>query len=308
MENNGKGIFYGVIGVATLIVAIIGATFAYFTATTASGQYVTGTAATAGLAVTVTRLTGHSTADTAENYVMVPQKDAYLNLAINGVTEEVGEEGAKQEVRRACIDTAGSLVCSIYKITVENTGSAAIDVSGSIKFFASGDTLAENGEDVEYTSDAANLMQHLKWAVLADPSGNDPIPTALKNSGEYLYAMKVDAALYATGAANGYDAFDDEAIHDAHYDLLNPSDDLDEDLKVDTDAQSAMGQYHLEAATASAPDNQGGDYKEYYIVVWISENNKPQNDYNFGTFLGQVTFNSAGGSGATSTFNENYQA
>ena len=32
MENNGRGIFYGVIGVATLIVAIIGATFAYFSA------------------------------------------------------------------------------------------------------------------------------------------------------------------------------------------------------------------------------------------------------------------------------------
>ena len=32
MENNGKGIFYGVIGVATLIVAIIGATSAFFSA------------------------------------------------------------------------------------------------------------------------------------------------------------------------------------------------------------------------------------------------------------------------------------
>ena len=33
MENkNGQGIFYGVIGVATLVVAIIGATFAYFSA------------------------------------------------------------------------------------------------------------------------------------------------------------------------------------------------------------------------------------------------------------------------------------
>ena len=38
MENkNGQGIFYGVIGVATLIVAIIGATFAYFSATTTAG-------------------------------------------------------------------------------------------------------------------------------------------------------------------------------------------------------------------------------------------------------------------------------
>ena len=38
MENkSGQGIFYGVIGVATLVVAIIGATFAYFSAS-ASGN------------------------------------------------------------------------------------------------------------------------------------------------------------------------------------------------------------------------------------------------------------------------------
>ena len=40
MENkNGQGIFYGVIGVATLVVAIIGATFAYFNAA-ATTNYV----------------------------------------------------------------------------------------------------------------------------------------------------------------------------------------------------------------------------------------------------------------------------
>ena len=42
MENNdnGRGIFYGVIGVATLVVAIIGATFAYFSATAVSNNAV----------------------------------------------------------------------------------------------------------------------------------------------------------------------------------------------------------------------------------------------------------------------------
>lgn len=39
MENkNGQGIFYGVIGVATLVVAIIGATFAYFSASVSAGN------------------------------------------------------------------------------------------------------------------------------------------------------------------------------------------------------------------------------------------------------------------------------
>ena len=43
MENkNGQGIFYGVIGVATLVVAIIGATFAYFSASAQSTSDITG--------------------------------------------------------------------------------------------------------------------------------------------------------------------------------------------------------------------------------------------------------------------------
>ena len=41
-KNNGRGIFYGVIGVATLVVAIIGATFAYFTATGTDNGTITG--------------------------------------------------------------------------------------------------------------------------------------------------------------------------------------------------------------------------------------------------------------------------
>ena len=44
MENkNGQGIFYGVIGVATLVVAIIGATFAYFSASAQSAGDIKGT-------------------------------------------------------------------------------------------------------------------------------------------------------------------------------------------------------------------------------------------------------------------------
>ena len=109
-NNNGKGIFYGVIGVATLIVAIIGATFAYFTATTASGQYLTGTAATASLEVKVQRLTGYSAGEGAESaaaakYVMVPQLDKGLSQAVRGT---------QTTENTPCIDANGSLVCSIY--------------------------------------------------------------------------------------------------------------------------------------------------------------------------------------------------
>ena len=41
-ENNrkGPGVFYAVVGVATLVVAIIGATFAYFSAQASTGAEV----------------------------------------------------------------------------------------------------------------------------------------------------------------------------------------------------------------------------------------------------------------------------
>ena len=57
-KNNGKGIFYGVIGVATLVVAIIGATFAYFTATAQAGENViTGNMASIQFGLEVTKVT-----------------------------------------------------------------------------------------------------------------------------------------------------------------------------------------------------------------------------------------------------------
>jgi len=398
-NNNGKGIFYGVIGVATLIVAIIGATFAYFTATTTSSQYVTGTAATAGLNVSVMRMTGFSAAEgegvTAETakYVMVPQLDTALSAAVQGVRalkedsagKQPGEEGyvttyiqiadvngvepggegyiPTYQSGNACIDAGGSLVCSIYKIVVQNTGSAPITVSGSISFMgtstvteADGKVTIENttpGEGGVPTS-GNNKMNHLKWARLnqpanvvdgaytyADAIGDtengttaniaklNTMPTTLVNYAlnndasepyqttadgqkyyyandaatinQYLYGMKVTVP--ADGNAQDYvDLLGSTTItgaHEAHFDLIDPTNDLSSDYTT-ISTQKADGKWYL-----AAKDN-AGDTKVFYIVVWISENNLPQNSHDQGQFTGTVTFNSAEGSGATSTFTEAY--
>ena len=333
MENkNGKGIFYGVIGVATLIVAIIGATFAYFTATTASGQYLTGTAATASLEVIVERLTGYSAGEgvtdaTQAKYVMVPQLDKGLSQAVRG-SNVTGD--------KACIDANGSLVCSIYKILVHNTGSAAIDVSGSIAFYNTDKTtLTPNGDDNQTVTDVsgenASLFNHLKWARMDDPTdlgaytyeqakASTTIPNTLTtysadkvydtlpdgtqrkyvatNTNQYLYARAITEA---TGYKDllGVDQTPITTAHGAYTDLIDPTDDLLADtFAVNTNAKA--GAYHL------AANNQVGDTKVFYVVVWISENLEAQNEQDFGTFTGQVTFNSSNGSGATSTFTEAY--
>ena len=56
-RNNGRGIFYGVIGVATLVVAIVGATFAYFTATASNNATISGNMATITFSLEVTKVT-----------------------------------------------------------------------------------------------------------------------------------------------------------------------------------------------------------------------------------------------------------
>ena len=329
-NNNGKGIFYGVIGVATLIVAIIGATFAYFTATTASGQYLTGTAATASLEVKVQRLTGYSAGEGAESaaaakYVMVPQLDKGLSQAVRGT---------QTTENTPCIDANGSLVCSIYKILVHNTGSAAIDVSGSIAFYTSAkDALTVNGEDNTPVVDSPDSkFNHLKWAKMDDPTdlgtgytyatadASTTIPNTLttysaekvydtlpdgttrkyiaSNTNQYLYARAI-TEVEGYKDLLGVDQTPITTAHGAYTDLIDPTDDLIAGtFAVNTNAKA--GAYRL------AAKDQVGDTKVFYVVVWISENLEAQNEQDFGTFTGQVTFNSSNGSGATSTFTEAY--
>lgn len=369
-NNNGKGIFYGVIGVATLIVAIIGATFAYFTATTRSGQLITGSVATASLDVKVDRLTGYSEGEGAASaaeakYVMVPQLDVALGEALKG-SDVTGN--------KACIDANGSLVCEIYKIRVANNGSAAISVSGKIDFVAygaldAGLAVGEDGTQIQASADT--LMNHLKWARLVDPTtaaltsttdktllpvnpsamtgryqvaaadAADAIPNSLlrydsvmytgKDAGvyevlpngttrsfssttgnQYLFGINVGTpttgqtfvdVLGQTAAAAGQAPTTTTVTgaHGAHTDLIDPTNDLTADYALATDTNLANdGSVYL------AAKGQDGDAKVFYIVVWISENNQPQNDYDFGTFAGQVTFNSSGGTGASSTFTSAY--
>lgn len=185
-NNNGKGLFYGLVGVATLIVAIIGATYAYFSVTQQSSDLMYGQAATAGLNVNVVRMTGWSASEGVSDahnakYVMVPQLDTTLDQAI---------VGSSVTGNKPCIDAGGSLVCSIYRIIVQNTGSAPITVEGELDFYVSSKgtsnqtSMSEDGKFTTKTDGADNVMDHLKWARLTQPS------TVVDSTYEYTDVIK----------------------------------------------------------------------------------------------------------------------
>lgn len=158
-ENNrkGPGVFYAVIGVATLVVAIIGATFAYFTATDTNNDTVKGEAATAGLTLAVEKVS------TDAKGSLIPIAESLLDKGLKG----------DSTTNKMCLDKDGNTVCQVYKITVTNTGSAAASFDGTLTLTADG-----------YTN--------LKWANMNLNSGltTDTVPTTV---GSTLNASSVTA-------------------------------------------------------------------------------------------------------------------
>ena len=149
MENSkGRGIFLGVVSVATLIVAIIGATFAWFSASVGSGENdVNLTAYQFDAKLTVDRV--FPTAENASKKIIPFVPDKVLREGLENETNNMNY--ALNEATNKCVDSSGYLVCSLYKITVTNNGSDAIELDGSVTTMETtptetGTTLTANGD------------------------------------------------------------------------------------------------------------------------------------------------------------------
>jgi len=117
MENrNGQGIFLGVVGVATLVVAIIGATFAFFTAQIQGDNNVEVQSYEFASTLSVTEM---SDGATISNGALIPLNDDDVLDAANNVS-----------TKGMCVDTRGYDACQIYKLEFSNTGSSDVTFEG----------------------------------------------------------------------------------------------------------------------------------------------------------------------------------
>lgn len=140
MENKkGSGIFLSVIGVATLIVAIIGATFAYFSAT-AAGENVVNVGSTT-LSLGFSDKTGRlktnmiPASDTIAEYAAFDEQWRVKGTEIAGDANLDGktDEGEVIVSPGECIDQNGNEICSVYEFYVGNPStSSAMDVEGEV--------------------------------------------------------------------------------------------------------------------------------------------------------------------------------
>lgn len=174
MEENrkGPGVFYAVMGVATLVVAIIGATFAFFSASATGGEdKIVGTAASGGnLSLEIAETSLDATGK------LVPLKnETQMDSALKAA--------------KTCVDTAGNTVCHVYSVKITNTGDTVVNVAGDMTLNV---TLAEG------QSGTSNM----KWKVINAASGEgaddaEATPVDANTEGE-IVALETLAAQTGT--------------------------------------------------------------------------------------------------------------
>lgn len=111
-ENNrkGPGVFYAVVGVATLVVAIIGATFAYFSAQASTGQE--------DIKGNTLDLSGTALKMTAQKLAFTDAKVTNKNLVPATMTNDIA--GVNAALAAKC-ENSGYTGCHVYRITAGST-------------------------------------------------------------------------------------------------------------------------------------------------------------------------------------------
>ena len=334
-KYNTNNIFYGVIGIATLMLAIIGATFAYYTATATNETAIKGNMATINFDLTVAKVTN---ADD-EQGGMIPMSNNMIEQAL-------------KSSKGICIDNNGNAVCQIFKITVVNSSTTSMFLDGYVAL-TGGSGTPEDVETVEDTTteaierEWANVTANettMRWAQVFCSAETNNLVTSCTTAGDSTVRASSTISMTALGgtstASDGFnraeiklsdDITDDSTlstvtgtatINGNSYTVINKnyiriSDHSTTAAKFDRaeDITSALVYNQYLAASDDTDNNTGTssstytDAQVYYIVVWLSENGHNQTAGSTGTgvsaegfYQGKVTFISAQGSEVTATF------
>lgn len=269
-QDNGRGMFYAIIGVATLVITIIGATFAYLTATTNSAENtVTATGATITL--------GYTDVKTGLKQNLIPIDPALTQFnkgTHTGLNVEKTESVTYNFVgidHNDCRDVNGNNICSVYEFTISNPGTNTV----SQYVYAS---LSIN----------ENTFTNMKYAVF---KGKDSEITASEKGWD------VDGAIVSSLTT------DYENTQDANYQWTKTAADATRKHTVANKGDLVVTQVDLtkdqKVTHQLSPLNQYLDIGEsmtYTIVLWVDETGSAQDADQGKSFKATVKFTTEGNS------------
>lgn len=258
-DNKSRDIFYGVVAIATLIVALVGATLAYFSISTSSNE---GAVNAVGATVSVSYLDGQQVSAQADE--LIPStldvvKKVYAMRKDSFVTD--GE--LPEDDKTKCIDSKGRQVCSIYRFSVSSDIEREItatlnnelntftylsyglyDVSGTYTC-TSEEYASYSGEDNEEKE--ANCIEEKRWQVIG------------KNNAKSLNLTTCDNT-------------DDDENNDCYT--------IDDDTRVKTYSTSPMAVnsiFGINDSSETKTKTVSATAQTYDLVIFIKENNADQN-------------------------------
>lgn len=264
-EKKGRGLFYFVIAFAVIIIAIVGATYAYFTASTRTNEENSITTGSTSLKL------GIETDDTGANYDLIPttaqiakyayamQKEIKYVDPEECVTYKKDETGnptseclvKKKQANSTCIDDSGSAVCSTYSYTVINDN-------------VNPQTLTM------YLGTTDNQFQNLWFAVYTDVTSSDTGGEQTTTRTRITEPKKVPTT---------------------------PQDEIKMEVRTDIEESQKSTFENLVHPTLT----QESPRKTYTVVLWIEESGDDQTaiDGEGKTFKGYIRVTSGDGHGVT---------
>ena len=161
MEREDKrGIFFGIIGVLTLIVAIIGASLAYFSINAKSDDD----------AVIVQAATVQIVYDDGDQVAItniIPTSKAVALETVRRAGETYNDATLGETTYQRCIDDNGRVVCGVYDFTLTNSGEKSLDITARIvpTVEETNDEGTEVTEGEETTTTTTRQFKNLKYAL-----------------------------------------------------------------------------------------------------------------------------------------------
>lgn len=156
-DSKSRDIFYGVVAIATLIVAVIGATLAYFSITANSAE-----GAVNAQAGTVSISYDDGQQVTAQADELIPSSFEVVKTAYERSQKSFGSDGAMAE--NICLDDNNRQVCSIYRFSIGSDSERQIiaTLNSEHNGFSTGLSYAIYSVSGDYASDEE------RWQILDD--------------------------------------------------------------------------------------------------------------------------------------------
>ena len=277
MEENKKGAntLYAVIGIATLVVAIIGATFAYFSASQTNSD-ITGTTAEAGGLTIEAKLITDNT-----NNNIIPLNLITNQTLVKDSTDKYvdSEDQFDKAMTNKCKDSLGNNICAVYRVVVANQSkTSTIQVRGKLNL----------------SSTTANMY----WTLINATTTDEQVTTPGEDGGEGTTTTvpRLNTATAIDNFVKVKQGLDGNMTYSA---TVNKDTQLNE--------AESVSLYGTDTNSESTPSSV-----TYYVLVWLEETGAEQQNDDASkvdaikSYTGNITFDAvdANGnkSGVTATF------